>query len=81
MFFGAVRDNSTTATTITAKAPNAMATLAGLALKRSSNTHTLSAMLAKGLTTTRIGSETLSGPKCKADCSSNVPAADAAARA
>jgi hypothetical protein len=81
MSLGAARDSSMIAPAITANAVNATAIFGGLAVKCSSNTQTLRPMLASGLMTTRTGSDTLSGPTCRAACSRSVPAAAAAARA
>ena len=63
---------------ITAKETTATVSFAGLLVNRSWNSHTLKMMLAKGLMTTRIGWDTLSGPTCRATCSRSVPATPAA---
>ena len=56
----------------------AMAILAGLSVKRSSNSQTLKMMLAIGLTMARSGWDTLKGPTCRADWSSRMPIMTAA---
>ena len=58
-----------------------MVIFAGLSVKRSPNSQMLKVMLASGLVMTRSGWDTLSGPTCRADCSSSVPATAAAASA
>src|SRR5215468_8363724 len=64
----------TTPAAITAKETTATVIFTGLLENCSPNSQTLKTMLAKGLTTTRIGWDTLSGPTCRAACSSTVPA-------
>src|ERR1700734_822213 len=64
-----------------AKAAAATARTATPGLKRSSNSHTLRAILTIGSTITRNGWETRSGPTCSATCCRIVPAAPPTARA
>ena len=78
---GAVWVSKTTPTHITAKAIAATASTPASGLKRSSNSHTLRAMLTIGSTITKNGWETRSGPTCSATCCRMVPAAPPTARA
>src|ERR1700727_2451159 len=78
---GAVWVRKTTPTHITAKAAAATARTPTPGLNRSSNSHTLRAILTIGSTITRNGWETRSGPTCSATCCRIVPAAPPTARA